>query len=769
MYYYIWDVETGGLLLTNDKLKFSKEPRPVYYRELDILGFDKYWSYPKNDDAPIMWAEANNYIYRGRTIAKTKGGSLYTPPELIVVDDSDCGDALVAVDIQKMVEKNRELMQVLSQDTIKQVYREYCKYRNKVDIFHVSFSGGKDSVVNLDIVQRAIPHDEFVVIFGNTGMEFPDTLEAVERAKLSCESKGIRFFIAKSEVDALENWRRFGPPSNTIRWCCSVHKTTPQLLLLREIVGKSDLVEMAFVGVRREESVKRSGYEYTSYGKKHKGQYSCNPILDWGSAEVYLYIYEHDLILNEAYKKGNSRAGCLVCPMACDRHEYMRNRCYPDEVAKYIQVIRECDGRGFASKEEADHFIDIGGWKKRSNGRDLAGMSIRYKEKASNTIEVVGPTQKWTEWLKTLGRFVFDGHKCTLQRAGETHSFGVVDDGEKLTVSLSEVLVRNSPTTSKLIKQVFRKAAYCLECGECQADCPHGCLKFVDGRVVIADDCRHCLNCHKPSGGCLVYQSLEQPKGLGTMKSTTIDCYADHAPKYEWIQSFFEKQDAFLENHDLGSTMFDFFKRFLRDAGLLEKNKLTETARVLKRLGLNSPSCWAIMLVNLSHTPEVGWYVKHMPFDTPIKKEYLINMLKDDGAKDRASKSVPGAYKRILSLPFGSELGLGEIENVGRSFSMIRGHWLNPVSEVILYSLYKFAEACGGYYQFSLKTLYDETIEREGVSPTQIFGIDRKSMVGILNGLSANYPDFISASFTLDLENITLREDKSSRDVLGLL
>ena len=80
MYSYIWDVETGGLLLTNDKLKFSKEPRPVYYRELDILGFDKYWSYPKNDDAPIMWAEANNYIYRGRTIAKTKGGSLYTPP-----------------------------------------------------------------------------------------------------------------------------------------------------------------------------------------------------------------------------------------------------------------------------------------------------------------------------------------------------------------------------------------------------------------------------------------------------------------------------------------------------------------------------------------------------------------------------------------------------------------------------------------------------------------------------------------------------------------
>ena len=94
MYQYIWDTETGGLLLTSDLSKFSKEPRPVYYRELDILGFDRYWTYPRDDRAPIMWAEANNYIYKGRTIAKTKGGSLYTSPELIVLDDSDCNNEL---------------------------------------------------------------------------------------------------------------------------------------------------------------------------------------------------------------------------------------------------------------------------------------------------------------------------------------------------------------------------------------------------------------------------------------------------------------------------------------------------------------------------------------------------------------------------------------------------------------------------------------------------------------------------------------------------
>ena len=70
--------------------------------------------------------------------------------------------------------------------------------------------------------------------------------------------------------------------------------------------------------------------------------------------------------------------------------------------------------------------------------------------------------------------------------------------------------------------------------------------------------------------------------------------------------------------------------------------------------------------------------------------------------------------------------------------------------------------------QFSLETLLDDTIEREGVSPTRIFGLDYDVMRPLLNGLSANYPDFISASFTLGMDSITLRPDKKSEDVLYL-
>ena len=64
--------------------------------------------------------------------------------------------------------------------------------------------------------------------------------------------------------------------------------------------------------------------------------------------------------------------------------------------------------------------------------------------------------------------------------------------------------------------------------------------------------------------------------------------------------------------------------------------------------------------------------------------------------------------------------------------------------------------------------LLNHDIDSDGVSPTEIFGIDREKMEKILNGLSINYPEFISVSFTLDLDNITLRNDKTSKDVLTL-
>lgn len=778
MYSYTYDETTGGILLNSTPLSFSKEPRPVYYMEMDILGFDSHWQYEKNDAYPYMWAEANNYFYRGRLVAKTKGGLLYSKPEVTYLDSEDpIVEPLQFIDVPAMVEKNLEILNSLVQTTIKDVFNTYVKYKNKVDAFHVSFSGGKDSVVTLDIVQKALPHNAFFVIFGDTQMEFPDTYTLVENIKNKCSEDGIKFYIAQSKLNPECTWRAFGPPSKTIRWCCSVHKTAPQLLLLRDITGLDHVREMAFVGVRRDESLRRSEYDYVSFGTKHKGQYSCNPIIEWNSAEVYLYIYANNLLLNDAYKKGNSRAGCLICPMSGELAEYFRNITYPYETEKFLDLVREKNARILSTKEDTARFINIGGWKQRSNGRDILTGEVKYHESKSKTsieIELIAPRTPWREWIKTLGTLTDSSHEeyCLNGPLGYIQ-FEVLESPEKTIVKIPISFEYQHATLIKMLKQVFRKAAYCIQCQECEADCPMGNIKMDPIRNVleISEACTHCGNCHKPDSGCLLYHSLVLPKGDGKMDSKqSLDCYADHAPKKEWIKSFFELQNDFLRQHTLGSMMFSMFKKFLRHAELLDNNCFSKTAEILAKIGMGSPSFWGILLVNLSYTPEIGWFVKKVPFNENISREYLQGLLQADGVKDRGAKSISGAYKRFLSLPFGEMVGMGEVlcEN-DKYTGLRRGRWENPEPLVILYSLYKFAEACKDYYQFTLSRLLDHDIESDGVSPTQIFGLDRESMEKILNGLAINYPDFISVSFNLDLDNITLRNDKTAADVLNLL
>ena len=134
----------------------------------------------------------------------------------------------------------------------------------------VAFSGGKDSIVLLDLVKKALPKSGFVVVFGDTGMEFPDTYDVIDKVEEQCRADEVEFYRATSHLKPEESWRLFGPPSRVLRWCCSVHKSAPQTLKLREVLDKTDFTGMAFVGVRSHESAKRADYDYETYGKKQK-------------------------------------------------------------------------------------------------------------------------------------------------------------------------------------------------------------------------------------------------------------------------------------------------------------------------------------------------------------------------------------------------------------------------------------------------------------------------------------------------------------------
>lgn len=808
MYAYEWDSSTGGYILTPMPLAFSKEPRPVYYKELDILGFDKYWDYDKNDSFPYMWAEANNYYYRGRLVAKTKGGSLYTPPELVLIEDPEPeGYPLRFVDIPAMVDKNRQLMEQLVQETIKKIYNTFIEYQDKVDVFYVAFSGGKDSVVALDLDQRALPHNCFKVLFGDTGMEFPDTYETVEKIKQICAEEKIEFLQAKSKLKPENTWQIFGPPAVTIRWCCSVHKTTPQIMQLREVLQKPDFTGMAFTGVRGDESLSRSEYDAISYGGKHSGQYSCHPILEWNTAELFLYIYENGLTFNNAYKKGNTRAGCLVCPMSQGKHDYMKYKNYPDDTDLFINKIITTSGKNF-SKENYDRFVEQGYWRTRKSGRELSfGHDKHVFEivKGQNVITVQKKNEYWKEWAKTIGQVTSLGDgEFSIAYEGKSYAIRTIstqEGGEQFTFPNIE----NSKSDIKflsLFKSVIIKSVYCVNCGYCAAECKSGCIDMANG-VHISNQCKHCFSCHDIYSHCLRYNSIKNRIGAKVM--TGLDRYYSFGIKENWLRVYFDYEgtSSFWKSDGDGEVpnkKKDAFLNFVKDAGLVDEDKSlkgkeykyikykpNKFAEKMFSLGVDDESMWAYLMCNLVYaedSEEFRWFIKNIPFSetsTPESIKLRLDEVMENDKSGLGKRNICDALKSFLiKTPFGKQLGLGSVIDYEEKVSsngretitlnyFVRGSWKNPDEKVILYALYKFAEACGNYRQFTLTRLLDTSVESAGISPTQIFGLNRETMEKILNGLTFNYPDLIEARFTLGLDNITLKSDKTANEILNEL
>jgi phosphoadenosine phosphosulfate reductase len=813
MYSYTYSKETGGLLLNPSPTGFSKEPRPVYAPELDLLGFANYWKYDKQTDAPYMWAEANRYWYRGRLVALLRGGDVYHAPVIqlayvceewretpngkpsvkTVCENPDIGKTftdkkgnvftldkpeprgkLRPVDVAAMVEQNREILGWLEDMTAKKILGVYEKYANKLDIFHVAFSGGKDSCVLLDLVKSVLPRDSFVVVFGDTGMEFPDTYVVIDKVEAQCKAAGIKFYRAASHLSPLESWELFAPPSRVLRWCCSVHKSAPQTLKLREITGKQDFVGLDYVGIRAHESIARSGYEYENYGKKQKGQYSHNSILEWTSAEVWLYTYAHNLIINEAYKKGNIRAGCLFCPMSSGTPDYIRRQSYTNEVDGYIDTIKRKYDSDKRDKKHIETFITNGGWSARKNGRELADNCFRCVERYDNGylfIDVTKPTSDWREWIKTIDE--------------DEISYAITHTKEGYTVKVEEALLKTNPLISRLLRQVFRKSAYCCGCRVCEANCKNRCITFENNKVKI-ENCLKCHECHNIDSGCLLFHSLRHPQGGGkSLKS--LNSFADHAPKPEWLISYFELKEDFFTEHTLGPMMFDMFKRFLKDAGLNDKNHFTSFAELISNIGYGSDTAMGLILVNLvNENPQIEWYVKNFDIGHTYERKTVEDMLfplvtgKDEQSKRKTVNSIIKAYGRLSKTPLGTKLKfcratVKEKGNNEEVIDMTRTTCSISDSRVMLYALYKFAEKCNpgkdkkdDYKNFTLNTLLSDNIERDGVSPTRIFGFDREAMIPLLIRLSERYPDFINATFTHDLDKISLRDDKTSKDVLKL-
>jgi len=241
MFKVIWDPAYNGVRLTmsskGDALNVS--PRPVFWEELDLLGLNKRgWIYPHVEE-PLLWACDRRYFYKGNLVLEVKGGNVFDAPEVIQQEGFETL-TLQPVDMVRLRSRNEDTMFIIeheAMDFINQTYRRYKNIRevsqknpdldfqrlasslekktkeehvvikedcdsfdvmplskaeeqgkapihnSNIEMYIISFSGGKDSQVTLDLVTRVIPSDDLKVIYSNTGYELPSSLELYKQVE----------------------------------------------------------------------------------------------------------------------------------------------------------------------------------------------------------------------------------------------------------------------------------------------------------------------------------------------------------------------------------------------------------------------------------------------------------------------------------------------------------------------------------------------------------------------------------------------------------
>ena len=253
----------------------------------------------------------------------------------------------------------------------------------------------------------------------------------------------------------------------------------------------------------------------------------------------------------------------------------------------------------------------------------------------------------------------------------------------------------------------------------------------------------------------------------------SLNTFADHAPKMEWLVNFFEQGNDFFDDNSLGSNQLPFFTRFLTDAGLVEKKKVTPFFDFIKEIGWETANAWGFILVKLCFSnPQFQWYVQNLPAGSAIlDRSYLTGKLEAVDVSTKDAASIIKAFGPFVEeTPLGTRLNFGEVEKKGKSITAIRRCKTVEVSPVvILYSLYRYAEA-EEFRQFTLESFMDFTTESKYVGPAQIFGLASDELEAIVRGLSVKYSDYISSSFTHNLDKITIKiEEHTSDDVWKLM
>lgn len=778
MYGYEW-TDQNGIYRLSVNSKIEKEIRPVFKEELDYFGFNEHWNYP-DTDAPLLWAEGiRRYVLNGTCVAEAVGGGFYTKPAIQYYSE---GLELEPIDVEALWKQNERLMLGLEKTAMDFIRRTFEKYKKLNMAFAVAFSGGKDSLVLLDLVSRTLSPDKFSVVFSNTGMELSTTIQAIEKSKKHWSS--LKFYEAKSHINPLDSWEEFGPPGRRMRWCCAVHKSVPTILLLREITDNYDVKAVIFEGVRAEESAARAERDEISVGAKNINQINCSPILKWNSAELFIYLLYNGILLNDAYKIGFNRVGCTVCPMSSGWRDSISNHAYHDEIAALLNKVETYTDNIGIHPSQRRKYIEQNGWRTRMGGRGLPNGGNRVVETISEdriSFGFISKSQSWLDVCSILGPIVYHNDDVYTQIINRQEFNFSISNDEKMLVTYWPYSKMDRYILSHL-RGVANKVAYCFGCKACEVQCPVNAFSITEnGQIYIREEkCTHCCNCIEFTNGkgCLAAKSLSITGGNNGMELKGMNRYQTFGLRRQWLEAFFEYRESCFMMGKLGNRQYDSLKVWLKEAGLLtatgkgaKSGVPTALFEKIQPIGAGNPLTWAIIWTNLAYNSIISkWYMLYVPAGETYEKNELVFLLGDDYSKSTRDNAVTALLETFRHSPIGSVLKQGIPIPNGNSFKFSKQGWNTPDAVAILYALYMWAEATGRY-TFTLGQMASArgNADAKGVDPVSIFGINPDRFKDILQDISLQFDKYIRTTFVADLDNVQLFPEYKSVDILDLI
>ena len=832
MYKITWDKETGGVLLHSRIVEgtLGISPRPVFWEELDLLKLNELgWEYPHCEE-PLLWAVNKQYWYRGEFMFEAKGANLYDDATVVFQTGKE-KIKLQPVNISKMLERCKDYMFLLESEAIEFIHETFIQYvgalksvkkvaanqldyealaanverktkkkmaivkedcdsfdivpleeaekqgkkiyqTTKIDRFIASFSGGKDSQVVLDLCTRAIPSTEFEVIYSDTGYELPPSLSLYKDVQEYYNNKypDLKFSIAKNHESVLNYWDKIGTPSDTHRWCCSIMKTAPLYRTLKVNNSNKQAKVLTFDGVRAEESLKRGSYMRIGKGK-HTTITNAHPIIDWNTIEIFLYLFEHKLPVNKAYRYGKARVGCLICPFSSRWDDMIASRKFNDDLRPFTDRIQNW------SKDNKigsiNDFIKERRWKIKAIGNtELAKTSVSITDSSNSFCAIIkNPVKSIFDWLPALAEYTAEtlgnSAKGSIKYQEKVYDYSL--EYNESTNTYKYIVDHPSSQLGYLLRRVIYKSAYCINCEVCEVDCPTGALSILPDVKIDKSKCIHCHRCLTSHElGCISADCVRMIVNMNNNENTKIQAYKTFGFREEWLQEYLVDPEYFWQSNSLGTAQVDGFKAWLKDAEINDaKNKLTRFGELLQQIYVDDVNLtWELILTNLSYNSFiVNWFVNNVKIGQEFDRKILEGLLNEQGYSSKG-KTVANAVAALVQTFEYSPLG--EMFNMSVSSEnkkSVRQSYQEITNAGLAYSLYKYAE------KKNVRSLRvsDFFTEESKSGPHRVLGISKTDFLNRLRSLNSKENRVLIAELSMGLDSITLRDDLNSISCLETL